>query len=569
MWEVNYPKDTVIIQQGEDGYNMYILDSGQVQILYSEEEVGELGPGEVFGETALMYNCIRTATVKAKTPIKLWIIDRPTFRKLIMKESIRRRALYQVFLSKIPLFENLLPYEIAKVADALEQIEFEDGQVIIKQGSEVNPNLDGFYIIQSGQVICTKEADDKIEDSNPVEAIRLGEGDYFGELALISHQRRQASVICIGSVQCLYITKKDFDQVMGPCEEILKRNTKTYASYENLLKGEKQQKTRSKSEELLGKNLEKNLVEASPNRIELLKNSIQIEKVYLENLNILINQYLKPIQAQTDLNFTSNDISVIFMNVEELHNIHSLFLDLLNSSLSNPIKIYDFLQILLEKLPRYLPFVKTFYNSLIARKNCLTVPSLAQFLKRLQSNHQSLDNLLSLPIQHINYYPTLVLNIIKTSSSIEHTKLFPFLDRFKKIMDDLENTRVNAEEIYNIEKNINGGFDFVENPERRLIFQGNLMCISQDSNETFYCYLFNDIMILTTSIQNIKGKDTLVHNRTINLNNCTFENQDNQFTLKWNKNGKNESLSFKNDLEWKNHIQSTLKKNLQIELTNS
>jgi len=47
-------------------------------------------------------------------------LDRNSFRRILMEESIRRRKLYESVLAKVPIFKSLLPYERSKIADALE-----------------------------------------------------------------------------------------------------------------------------------------------------------------------------------------------------------------------------------------------------------------------------------------------------------------------------------------------------------------------------------------------------------------------------------------------------------------
>lgn len=86
--------------------------------------------------------------------------------------------------------ESLLPYERAKVADALDTVTFNDGDVIIRQGDTEG---DKFYIIEKGEVVCEKSSSDT--SGPPVESMRLGPGSYFGELALLTNQPRQ--VLCL------------------------------------------------------------------------------------------------------------------------------------------------------------------------------------------------------------------------------------------------------------------------------------------------------------------------------------------------------------------------------------
>ncbi len=56
-----------------------------------------------FGELALIYGTPRAATVKAKTTVKLWAIDRDTYRRILMGSIIRKRKLYEEFLAKVSI----------------------------------------------------------------------------------------------------------------------------------------------------------------------------------------------------------------------------------------------------------------------------------------------------------------------------------------------------------------------------------------------------------------------------------------------------------------------------------
>merc|ERR1719445_50530 len=66
----------IIIKQGNEGDNFYIIDQGEVEIYVGGEKVLSIGEGGSFGELALIYGTPRAATVKAATDVKLWGIDR-------------------------------------------------------------------------------------------------------------------------------------------------------------------------------------------------------------------------------------------------------------------------------------------------------------------------------------------------------------------------------------------------------------------------------------------------------------------------------------------------------------
>ena len=75
----------------------------------------------------------------------------------------------------------------------------------------------------------------------PIEVGRLGKGDYFGEMALLKKQPRAANIIAHGYVSCVALSEKDFNFLMGPCEDLLKRNMQSYKTIGQILDSQKQE----------------------------------------------------------------------------------------------------------------------------------------------------------------------------------------------------------------------------------------------------------------------------------------------------------------------------------------
>merc|ERR1712209_288507 len=174
MFPVNAMPGEVIIQQGDEGDNFYIIDSGDVEVYVNGEKVVQISEGGSFGELALIYGTPRAATVKASsaTDVKLWGIDRDSYRRILMGSTIRKRKMYEEFLSKVSILENLDKWERLTVADALEATSFEDGDVVVTQGESGND----FFIILDGSAIVTQTRN---EGEEGVEVGRLGPSDYF------------------------------------------------------------------------------------------------------------------------------------------------------------------------------------------------------------------------------------------------------------------------------------------------------------------------------------------------------------------------------------------------------
>lgn len=76
-----------------------------MEVYVNTQLVAEISDGGSFGELALIYGTPRAATVKAKTDIKLWGIDRMSYRRILMVSSFKPMELSSMFepafLSKI------------------------------------------------------------------------------------------------------------------------------------------------------------------------------------------------------------------------------------------------------------------------------------------------------------------------------------------------------------------------------------------------------------------------------------------------------------------------------------
>lgn len=68
--------------EGEFGHEFFIITSGTAEVLQHGEHVRDLGPGDFFGEIALLEEERRTATVKATSPMSVIVMTRQSFRTL-------------------------------------------------------------------------------------------------------------------------------------------------------------------------------------------------------------------------------------------------------------------------------------------------------------------------------------------------------------------------------------------------------------------------------------------------------------------------------------------------------
>lgn len=189
--EIKIEKGTEVILQGGHGESFYIVASGSFEAWIrgptsytyispgkSERTLGKLsraasyGPGESFGELALMYNAPRAATVVATSTSSLYSLDRVSFRRILMEHTNRKRKMYENFLAELPFLANLNIKERSKIAETLDERVVEEGRAILKEGN------DGkfFFLIGSGKVEVSRKRAGRVDEILGT----LCKGEYFG-----------------------------------------------------------------------------------------------------------------------------------------------------------------------------------------------------------------------------------------------------------------------------------------------------------------------------------------------------------------------------------------------------
>jgi CRP-like cAMP-binding protein len=222
-----------VIDSGK--FNVYKRDSPD-QVTEENDGLGrqvfQYETGGSFGELALMYNCPRAATVRASTAGVLWRVDRETFRHIIIDSTAEKRKRYEDFLETVPLLSNLSRQERAQVADCLETVHFNSGDMIIRQGD----TGDKLYLILDGKAKATQTP------SGAAEAVEVGQmkaGQYFGERSLITREPRAANVIAVTPMTCACMDRSGFERLLGPLKDIMKKHAASYQKAEDILAKQK------------------------------------------------------------------------------------------------------------------------------------------------------------------------------------------------------------------------------------------------------------------------------------------------------------------------------------------
>ncbi|MCC7071059.1 MAG: cyclic nucleotide-binding domain-containing protein [Deltaproteobacteria bacterium] len=115
-----YEGGTPIIKEAENGEELYIILAGRVVVSRGSQEIVELHPGVHFGEMALVDQSPRSATVTAKDPTRLLVVQRRSFYTLIRKEPVLAVKLLWSFVQVLSRRLRETNEQLSGVRSALE-----------------------------------------------------------------------------------------------------------------------------------------------------------------------------------------------------------------------------------------------------------------------------------------------------------------------------------------------------------------------------------------------------------------------------------------------------------------
>jgi CRP/FNR family cyclic AMP-dependent transcriptional regulator len=69
--ESSVPAGEHVVREGDYGYDLMAIEEGEADVIRGGETIATLGPGDFFGEMAVLEKTLRTASVVAKTPMRL------------------------------------------------------------------------------------------------------------------------------------------------------------------------------------------------------------------------------------------------------------------------------------------------------------------------------------------------------------------------------------------------------------------------------------------------------------------------------------------------------------------
>jgi CRP/FNR family cyclic AMP-dependent transcriptional regulator len=105
--EVSVPAGSVILEQGSEGHEAYVVLSGTVVIRRNGRKVATLGPGAILGELSLLDHGQRTATATCETDCDLLVLTQGTFMSVVMEVPQLAHKLLATMVSRIRDLDKL------------------------------------------------------------------------------------------------------------------------------------------------------------------------------------------------------------------------------------------------------------------------------------------------------------------------------------------------------------------------------------------------------------------------------------------------------------------------------
>jgi CRP-like cAMP-binding protein len=216
------PPNRLLFKEGDDDKRTYWLISGVVELREGERTVAMISGGSPDARAPLAPKLPRRCTARAVDPIEYLAVDSDLLDMMITwdqtgtYEVTDLRSLsgeppgsdWMTTLLSTKAFHRIPPANIQAIFLRMQRVVCRAGEVVIQQGAEG----DYFYAVVSGKCVVTRETP---LNRGGLKLAELGVGDTFGEEALISEAKRNATVTMLTDGVLMRLAKQDFRELMN------------------------------------------------------------------------------------------------------------------------------------------------------------------------------------------------------------------------------------------------------------------------------------------------------------------------------------------------------------------
>jgi CRP-like cAMP-binding protein len=216
------PASRLLFKEGDRDKTTYWLISGLIELREGESTVAMIRGGTAEARNPLSPKTPRKLTARAVDPIEYLAVDSELLDMMITWDQTGTYEVaelqaqftgsvgddWMTTLLQTQAFHRIPPANIQAIFLRMQRVNCRAGEIIIQQGSEG----DYFYAIVKGKCLVTRETP---LNRDGLKLAELNIGDTFGEEALISEAKRNATVTMVTDGVLMRLNKKDFRELMN------------------------------------------------------------------------------------------------------------------------------------------------------------------------------------------------------------------------------------------------------------------------------------------------------------------------------------------------------------------
>ena len=211
---------TFLFKKNDTATNLVYLIDGSITLQSSELKIETIQSGTESSRFALAHQIPRKIDALTNTSVRFLRLNTGIIDTL-PPNSFEKDNIYMVIdepedendgdwmttLLKSPIFRALPPANLQKIIMGLEEVSFEKGEIIVKQGDAG----DFYYIIKKGHCLLSRRPS---ANAKEIKLAQLRTQDTFGEDSLISNEPRNVSITALTNISLLRLSKEKFNSLI-------------------------------------------------------------------------------------------------------------------------------------------------------------------------------------------------------------------------------------------------------------------------------------------------------------------------------------------------------------------
>jgi CRP-like cAMP-binding protein/predicted acylesterase/phospholipase RssA len=225
----------VLFKEGEIDDAIYLVASGTLEMAATLQDgrqqlLGRFGPSDCIGETVVLFNRPRQATVYAAVPSEVLKLSLPLLATLfdrhpsVYNELVRlaARRLSSFHLASSPVLAGIDIESLRMLDGDANWIRLAGGETLFRQGDPP----DYLYVVVCGKLEVTKQRDDGGEDV----IAHVSRGGCVGEMGLLTGERRSTTVRAARDTQLVRLSEEQFEMLLDRHPQCMRQIAKTFSS---------------------------------------------------------------------------------------------------------------------------------------------------------------------------------------------------------------------------------------------------------------------------------------------------------------------------------------------------